>query len=179
METALKSKNIEIEEFEKIIEDLANHEVVLEMKKYRQHYDCSCYDHCKKVAFYTYSFCKKHNLDYVSGARAAMIHDLFLYDWRIKSDKSPRLHGFRHPRIALNNAMKYFTLNEKEQDIILKHMWPLTLALPKYKESFVVTFADKYSALHESIEHYKKNEKFQKINRYTYVFLCLLVLKII
>jgi len=30
-------------------------------------------------------------------------------------------------------------LNEIEEDIIRKHMWPLTLVPPKYKESFIVS----------------------------------------
>ena len=166
-------------EFERIIKDLENHEIVKQMKNYRQHYDCSCFDHCKKVAFYTYSFCKKHNLDYVSATRAAMIHDLFLYDWRIKSEKSPRLHGFRHPRIALNNALNYFKLNDIEKDIILKHMWPLTVVLPRYKESYVVSFADKFSALNESLDYYRHNFKLQKAHRYAYVFLSLFIIRII
>jgi uncharacterized protein len=31
--------------------------------------------------------------------------------------------------------MERFTLNEIEMDIIEKHMWPLTIKLPKYKET--------------------------------------------
>lgn len=64
------------------------------MKNFGQHYDTSCYEHCMNVAKYTYLICKKHNLDYISATRAAMLHDLFLYDWRVKSSKSPRFHGY-------------------------------------------------------------------------------------
>ena len=179
MKNALMERKLKENEFEEIIKDLANHEIVKQMQNFRQHYDCSCYDHCRQVAFYTYIFCKKHNLDYISGARAAMLHDLFLYDWRVKSDKCPRLHGFKHPRIALNNSIKYFDLNEKEKDIILKHMWPLTVSLPKYKESYVVTVADKYSTLNECLEFYKKNFKLQKAQRYAYVFLSFLIIRLV
>ncbi len=35
-------------------------------------------------------------------------------------------------------------------------MWPLSLAMPRYKESFLVTFADKYSATIEVFLGYKK-----------------------
>lgn len=85
----------------------------------------------------------------------------------------------KHPKIALENSKKLFDLNEKEKDIILKHMWPLTLSLPKYKESFIVTLADKYSTFIETKEYYKHNYKLQKIYRYAYVFLCLLVFRIV
>ena len=145
-------------EFLEIIDDLLKNEQVNKMKKYRQHCDVSTYNHCKNVAYVSYAICKKLNLDYVSAARAGMLHDLFLYDWR---DKRPHkkitdLHAFSHPKIALKNARKVTSLNEKEEDMILKHMWPLTIKLPKYKESYVITIADKYSAISESWRYFKK-----------------------
>ena len=154
-------------EFLNIIEDLLNNELVLQMRNYRQHYDISTYEHCMNVSYISYRICKKLKLDYVSMARAAMLHDLFLYDWR---DKRPKqkftdLHAFSHPKIALENAKKVTMLNEKEIDIILKHMWPVTIKFPKYKESFIITIADKYSAIMESFQYYKKKSKkiFQKV----------------
>ena len=47
------------------------------------------------------------------------------------------------------NAKKIFNLNKKEKDIILKHMWPVTLAIPRYKETFLMTYVDKYFAYSE------------------------------
>lgn len=144
-------------EYCSIVQDILDNETVQEMKKYRQHYNTSTYDHCLEVSYISYKICKKFNLDYKSMARAAMLHDLFLYDWR-KSQRNVEiegLHAFVHPKIALQNASKIFDLNEKEKDIIVKHMWPITLPFPKYKESFIITLVDKYCALHESFIHYK------------------------
>ena len=87
-----------------------------------------------------------------------ILHDLFLYDWR-NSKKELNLkgyHAFIHPKIALENASRLFKLNEKEKDIILKHMWPVTFfSLPKYKESYIITVTDKLSALKSFYEYYK------------------------
>lgn len=139
-----------IVEFYSITKDLLKNPVVMQMKNYRHHYNSTCYDHCLEVAYLSYLFCKKHHLDYVSAARAGMLHDLFLYDWR-NSKKLLHLkhfHAFIHPQIALKNASSITNLNEKEKDIILKHMWPVTFfSFPKFKESFVITFTDKISAL--------------------------------
>lgn len=169
-------KNIELSEFNSIIKDLVENETIQKMKNYRQHYNTSCFEHCKNVAYYSYLICKKYNLDYVSAARAGMLHDLFLYDWRVKQDGRKGFHGFRHPRIALNNASKLFELNNKEQDIILKHMWPITIILPKYKESYIITLVDKYCAIQESIKAYKSKRKLQIAYRYAYVFLSLFII---
>lgn len=137
-------------EFEEIIKDIENNETVQEMKNFKQHYDTSCYDHCRNVAYISYKICKKFNLDYKAAARAGMLHDLFLYDWRKRENGRKGLHAFTHPKTALENAKKYFELSEKEEDIILKHMWPVTIKLPKYSESYIITLADKYSAICES-----------------------------
>ena len=115
-------------------------------------------------------------LDYKAAARGGMLHDLFLYDWRNSSVNLDGLHAFVHPKIALKNASNLFTLSEKEKDIIVKHMWPVTLSLPKYPESFIITLADKYSAIQESFSHYYSLLKKKNIYRYSYIFLCLLIL---
>lgn len=163
-------------EFESIISDLVSNSTVQEMKNFKQHYNTNCFDHCKNVAYYSYLICKKYNLDYKAVARAGMLHDLFLYDWRKKQNGRKGLHAYTHPKTALENAQKLFSLTKKEQDIILKHMWPVTLSIPRYKESFIITFVDKYCAIQESFEAYKTKKKLQYIYRYSYVFLSMFIL---
>ena len=165
-------------EFMQIIGDLLNNSTVNEMKKYRQHYDVSTFEHCLNVSYISYKICKKFKMDYKSMARAAMLNDLFLYDWR-RSKKELNLkgyHAFVHPKIAYENASKVFDLNEKEKDIIIKHMWPVTIVLPKYKETYIITLVDKYSAIQESMQYYKNKIQAKKVYRYAYIFLCLIFL---
>lgn len=154
-------------EFEEIIAPIVNNSTVKLMNNYKQHCDTSCFEHCKNVAFYSYLICKKLNLDYVSMARASMLHDLFLYDWRIKRVNKKGFHAFTHPRVALENALKLFDLNEKEKDIILKHMWPVTIKLPRYKESYIITLVDKYCAILESLEYAQKLYYYKKLYKYS------------
>lgn len=158
------------ESFNQIIYDIKINDTVLQMKNYRQHYNTSCYEHCLYVSYYTYLICKKLNLDYISAARAAMLHDLFLYDWRSKGTRKG-LHAYTHPRLALENASKLFELNDMEKDIILKHMWPVTIVPPKYKESFIITFTDKYSAFVETLKGLEDTNTYKKMFRYAYVIL--------
>lgn len=165
-------------EFYNTIQDLISNETVQKMKNYRQHYDTSTFEHCFNVAFISYKICKKLGLDYKAAARAGMVHDLFLYDWRNSSKllNLERKHAFIHPKIALENASKLFDLTNKEKDIIVKHMWPVTLKLPRYPESFIVTFVDKYSAIYESFLFYNSFLQRKKLYKYAYIFLCLLIL---
>lgn len=169
----------ENKEFLIYIKDVKENDTVVKMKNFIQHYNTTCYEHCYKVAYLSYIICKKFNLDYKAAARAGFLHDLFLYDWHIKCKDHKPLHGFRHPYIALSNATKLYELSKKEQDIIKKHMWPLTVIPPRYLESYIVSSVDKYCALHESYVYYKDNKKFQKIYRYAYLFFGLIIFKAI
>ena len=142
-------------EYFELVSDIITNKNVLKMKDYMQHGTTSCFDHCLNVSYYSYILCKKLNLDTRSAARAGLLHDMFLYDWHtstyIKNAPLTKKHAFYHPYIALKNANKYFKLNKVEKDIIVKHMWPLTIVLPKYKESYVVSIIDKLCCITETI----------------------------
>lgn len=135
-------------EYISIIKDLIDNTEIKKMQLYRQHYKVNCYEHCLHVSYNLFLLCKKFNLDYKSAARAGLLHDLFLYDWR-KKDGRKGFHAYTHSKCAYNNAIKITCLNEKEKDMILKHMWPVTLKIPKYKETFLLTYIDKKVAFGE------------------------------
>ena len=88
-------------------------------------------------------------VDKQSLVRGALLHDYFLYDWHEK-DGGHRLHGFFHAERALHNARRDFNLNFIERDIIRKHMFPLNITPPKFRESWIVTWADKLCAAEET-----------------------------
>ncbi len=48
------------------------------------------------------------------------------------------------------NARNDFELTRVEEDIISRHMFPLTLRPPMCKEAWIVCAADKYCALRET-----------------------------
>ena len=141
-------------EYFDFVKDLLDSDVVNEMKKYRHHYSTTCFQHSLNVSYYNYLVCRKLGLDARSAARAGLLHDLFLYDWRTR-ERQPgeKPHGFTHPQTALENAKAHFNVDKREEDMIVKHMWPLTVKLPKYAESYVIVAIDKYSAMLEISMH--------------------------
>lgn len=114
-----------------------------------QHYSVSCYEHSVAVAYVSVWLALRFGwrVDYRSLVRGALLHDYFLYNWRDKEHTRP--HAFLHARVALENASRDFELNAVERDVILRHMFPLNIGLPRYKESLLVTLADKICALRE------------------------------
>lgn len=127
------------------LHELLKDEKILKMNEFIQHGNVTCLQHCVSVAYFSYAFCKQFNLkvDEQSLIRGALLHDYFLYDWHIK-ELGRKWHGFRHPMASLHNAKQDFQLTRIEKDIILNHMWPLTLLhIPHYKESWIVCIMDK------------------------------------
>ncbi len=123
------------------------------MGKYIQHGAINRIQHINSVAYISYIISKKLKFDYLSAARGAVLHDLFYYDWH-DPDPSHRLHGYRHPGFALKNARELaekenVKLNKIEENIIYRHMFPLTVIPPKYKEAVIVSLVDKYVAVKE------------------------------
>lgn len=144
----------EMKEYFELVKDLLDSDVVNEMKNYRHHYSTTCFQHCLNVSYYNYLICRKLGLNSKEAARAGLLHDLFLYDWRkVEKKQGEKAHGFRHPAIALDNAKQHFEIDKREEDIIVKHMWPLTPKFPKYAESYVIVAVDKYIATIEIAAH--------------------------
>ncbi len=128
------------------------------MKNFTQHGNTTVFEHCVSVAKFSLLMAQylekmfKLKFDKDSLVRAALLHDYFLYDWHDKTVPGHNIHGFTHPRTAMLNADRDFGLNEVEKDIISKHMFPLTIMPPRYRESVLVTLADKWCALCETFK---------------------------
>ncbi len=121
-------------------------------KNFIQHGKVSVFKHSLSVAVMCVRIATKFHsrVDMTSLVRGALLHDYFLYDWH-RPDKSHKLHGFRHARRALKNAERDFHLNAIEKNMILSHMFPLNLVLPKCHESLILCLADKLCATSETV----------------------------
>ena len=108
--------------------------------------------HCISVAYVSLIIAKKLHIkvDRKALVRGALLHDYFLYDWHEKGG-GHKLHGFRHPYSALRNASRDFKLNNIEENVILRHMFPLTPIPPKCREAWIVCMADKYCSAKETM----------------------------
>jgi len=165
VESVMSERRPDDSEYNSIVKDILANAEFMKLDNFF-HHNSSILEHAKVVSYVSYRICKYLNLDYVSAARGGLLHDFFLYDWRNHDEPElhrDRYHGIEHPRIALENSMKHFTLNDVEKDIILKHMWPLTIVPPRYQESYVVTFVDKYVSSREFIDEFMKRRDRLKI----------------
>ncbi len=129
-----------------------------EMKQYLSHSDISVYTHAVKVAYTAYRFAVKYNIpcDLRALVRGGLLHDYYLYDWH-DPNKGFRWHGFKHHRFALANAERDLPLTRRERNIIASHMFPLTFwSVPRCREAWMVTVADKIVASEETARKYRR-----------------------
>jgi uncharacterized protein len=124
---------------------------LLETKQFMQHGTTSVYQHCIAVARVSCLLADNMGLSVnrESLIRGALLHDYFFYDWHVP-DPEHRLHGFTHPKRALQNAMDDFALTTVEQNMILRHMFPLTPIPPACLEGWVLCIADKFCSTLET-----------------------------
>lgn len=139
-------------EYYSIVKDILEHEEFQNRKKYKHHGEITVYDHSLKVSQIAYKISKKwKTFDSKSIAIGGLLHDFYDKPWQDNKEKKPffQKHGFVHAHQALLNANKYFPdyMNEKIENIIERHMFPLNKIPPKYREAWLITMIDKYVSL--------------------------------
>lgn len=123
------------------------------------HHQDSVYEHSLRVAWTAYKMAKKiqkyKKINIQNVVIGALLHDFYLKPWRENKNHIPwKMHGFTHGKIASNNAYQFFPnlMNQRIENAIKRHMFPLTVIPPKYIEGWIITTADKYV----SMEVFKK-----------------------
>jgi uncharacterized protein len=134
---------------------------ILELNEFNKlkdvsHHGISRYNHSMRVSYYTYLITKKLHLNYKKATRAALLHDFFTDEVK---DYGGVRRLRRHPLCALENAKKYFDISLLEEDIITKHMFPVTFTPPKYLESWIVDIVDDVVSIYERAFWLKKEIK--------------------
>ena len=140
-------KNINDSEYLFYISDILENEEFKKLDK-MGHHGITRLEHSIRVSYYSYKIAKILKLNYETTARAGLLHDFFI------SNKNRPLYKrfysiFVHPRYALENANKYFEIDDISRNIIEAHMFPIYKCVPKYAESWIVTSIDKVSAIYE------------------------------
>ncbi|MEG0576912.1 MAG: HD domain-containing protein [Bacilli bacterium] len=157
------------DEYCALITDIINKE---EFKKINlvEHHGSTRYEHSLKVSYFSFLLAKSLKLNYVAVARGGLLHDFFM-STEDRNIKDRFISTFVHPKYALKNATSMFDLNDIEKNIIRSHMFPINYSLPKYLESWLVSFVDKGVAVSEFCCYFKINLSYAS----NYLFLLLLL----
>lgn len=141
----------ESSEYYNIVKPILEHKEFQKRQKFPHHGEKTVYDHSLEVSILSYRIAKKLKLDYKSAAIGGLLHDFYNKPWQDDQEKKPffKRHGFVHASEARVNSKTYFNelMNQKIENIILRHMFPLNLTPPRYKEGWVITAVDKYVSM--------------------------------
>ena len=137
-------------DFDTIIKDILENKEIKSLKDIK-HHDNNRLKHSLRVSYYSYNIAKKLHFNYESIARAGLLHDFYFEEINKMDNFKDKFKMFRkdHTRIALENSKKHFELNNLEENIIKSHMFPCNLTIPRYKESWLVSFVDKFISTYE------------------------------
>ena len=113
------------------------------------HHEGNRLEHSIRVSYYSYKIARMLKLDTRQVARAALLHDFFLEENENEKANKRMRTMLEHPKYALENSKKYFELSDMEEDIILTHMFPIGLNIPKYFESWMVDIVDDVASIYE------------------------------
>ncbi|MGN0993354.1 MAG: HD domain-containing protein [Bacilli bacterium] len=134
-------------EFLNLINPVITNPIYIEMTKKFHHMDQTIYEHSIKVAYQVYKISKFLNLEPRNSVISALLHDFYKNSWIEDTSTKPffQKHGFVHAKEALDNSKLYFNylLNERIENAILRHMFPLNIIPPRYIEGWILTISDK------------------------------------
>ena len=137
---------------EEIYQAFLHDERILRMKEISMHRGSNCYIHSFKVAKLAIKRALRHKKgNLYTILIGAILHDYYLYDWRVDTSKM-RHHLSKHPYIAAENAERDFGIYTPIKEAIQSHMWPVNLKdFPKTKEARIISNADKTIYLKEIV----------------------------
>lgn len=138
-----------------IVKEILESSEFQKRKTYRHHGEISVYEHSLSVSILSYNIARKINIFFgkmiineYDIAVASLLHDFYYNDYTKDKTKTPffKQHGFVHAREARDNSRKFFPqyMNDRVENTILRHMFPLNIMPPKYIEGWIVTCVDKY-----------------------------------
>ena len=129
------------------VEQILSHEEFIALERYTQHQWTNRFMHSVNVSYLSWKIAKKLGCDEKAAARAGLLHDFCLYDFREKTPTGEH-QAFYHPKIAAENSSRVYQISEREEHAIRAHMFPLG-PMPRNKEAWIVSLADKVCAAME------------------------------
>ncbi|MDD3453277.1 MAG: HD domain-containing protein [Bacilli bacterium] len=138
-------------EYYQIINEILDNNEFQKRKTYKHHGNITVYEHSLAVSKLSYIMAKKIKKDYKVAAISGLLHDFYTEPWQEIKEKKPLFekHGFVHAAEAKKNSQQHFAslMNNKIENSIQRHMFPLNKIPPKYIEGWIVMLADKYISL--------------------------------
>ncbi len=145
-----------IDKYLEYVGDLLSDDLVKSMNTYHHHRKITTHFHSLYVSYTVLKMAEGLKLKNAKEiTRAALLHDFYLYEWY--TEKHEENHIFYHPKQSVKNIEEHFgKLTPMQKNMILSHMFPLCVELPKSNGAWLLTLADKRCANEDYLHLSKK-----------------------
>lgn len=130
------------------VKNILNHQEFLALRRYVHHHWTNRLMHSLNVSYISWKIARKLGCDAKAAARAGLLHDFCLYNFKEQESPTGESQLRYHPKAAAENSKRVFKINQREEHAIKAHMFPLG-PMPKNKEAWIITLADKICAATE------------------------------
>lgn len=142
--------------YSEIVDDYIRDHDWLKLMSYIHHKQTTRLMHSMHVSYLCFLHAFRKGWDYVSAAIGGLLHDFCLFN---KGDYPIRhvldIWCFWHAKQALQTSENKYQLNHITENMIRAHMFPSAVTLPKYKETWLIVYWDKYCAVREYLHKTK------------------------
>ncbi len=153
-------------EYKEITKNILENENYLTLKN-DTHHGSTRYDHCKRVSELSFFMAKIFKGNATDDAISGLLHDFFHGTTNDNEDIS----YLNHPMVSIENAKKYFSINENEENTIKTHMYHYALVKqtlpfinkrakvkakdykPKNRDGYIVCISDLLVTFYEAIAY--------------------------
>lgn len=151
-----------------IVEPILRNDEFQKRKLFPHHHNITVWEHSVLVSFRSFLLGRIFKADERVCAIAGLLHDFYPWSWMYSKNLEDldggkylievrtkhslfKKHGFTHALAASKNYVKYFPELEDKKitNSIKRHMFPLNIIPPRYKEGFIVTLVDKFNSCQE------------------------------
>ena len=154
-------------EWYEIVKEILNSDEFQNRQYFPHHHYYSVWDHSIIVSFRSFLIAKRLRINPRNCAIAGLLHDFyevaFIYSAELEAlsekyvkdtnqhKKLFKKHGFTHAKQAAENYTKFFPdlVNAQITNAIKRHMFPLNIIPPRFKEGWIITYVDKRNSLGE------------------------------
>ena len=134
-------------------EDILVSEAFIRVMDQKHHIFSTVGYHSIHVAYIMLVLSRIIRMDEREIIRASLWHDTGIYD----RDSFNHDMCMEHPVRSLSIAEDEDALSDTQKDMIQNHMWPMSRHIPKTREGFLITIADKWCATTEFF-HFKSKK---------------------
>lgn len=134
-------------EYRGLVQSILDNPEFKKLQRYKQHFQTTRFMHSLNVSYISWLIARKLGWDAKTAARAGLLHDFCVYDFKDKLPKG-EIQAYYHPRVAASTSERHFLISDKERQAILSHMFPLG-PLPESREAWLISLADKLCAISE------------------------------